>query len=255
MISECSIPNRISHFSDEEIVRLKKCPLPRHVAIIMDGNRRWAQKHCLGKMGGHWAGAHVLTQIVEAASDLDIKTLTVFAFSTENWERSPEEVNTLLKIFETYLEENCKNMIDHGIRFHVIGDLTPFSERFKKIIEKTGKDTQQGRGIDFVIALNYGGRDEICRVVKKIVNEMEAGRMSKEGIDEKSIARFVDTADFGDPDLLIRTSGERRISNFLLWQLAYAEVYVTETLWPDFTPRDLLIAVLDFQTRQRRNGK
>ncbi len=255
MTSQCSVAYTPPFFSEEQMKLLAKHPVPRHVAIIMDGNRRWAKTHRLSTMGGHWAGALVLTRIIEAASDLGIQVLTVFAFSTENWERSPEEVETLMRIFEAYLEENCKKMIDHGVRFHVIGDVNPFPASLKKKIESTRQATQAGCGINLVVALNYGGRDEICRVVKKIVDEMEAGRMKSEGIDENKIASLFDTAPFGDPDLLIRTSGEMRISNFLLWQMAYAEVHVTETLWPDFTPNDLFKALLDFQTRQRRNGR
>lgn len=256
MISESPVlQTKKLHFSDEQLTQLAECPLPHHVAIIMDGNRRWSEKYALTKLGGHWRGAHVLTQIVEAAADLGIRVLTVFAFSTENWKRSPEEVESLLKIFESYLKENCQKMVVQGVRFHVIGDITPLPASLKKTIERTCLMTSKGERIDFVVALNYGGRDEICRIVKKIVAEVESGKLSKNDINENCITSFSDTSSFGDPDLLIRTSGERRISNFLLWQLAYTEVYITETLWPEFTPFDLFIAVLDFQNRQRRNGK
>lgn len=255
MITNCHITQRSAHYSDEDIASIAAGPLPRHVAIIMDGNRRWSEKKTLGKMRGHWAGAHVLTKIVESASDLGIQVLTVFAFSTENWERTPEEITTLLKIFETYLNENRSKMVKNGIRFHVIGNLAPFSEKLKKTIETTRVATQKGENIDFVVALNYGGRDEICRVMKKVIDAVEIKALSKEGINENTITPFFDTFPFGDPDLLIRTSGEKRISNFLLWQMAYAEIYISETLWPDFTPHDFLKAVLDFQKRQRRNGK
>ena len=247
------------HYTNEEIAAVAENPLPEHVAIIMDGNRRWAKKEFLNAsrpyFAGHQAGAQVLTKIVEAASNLGIKVLTVFAFSTENWERSPEEVATLLQIIQTYLDNQRQKMVDEGVRFHVIGDVTPFSLRLKKIIEETIQATAHGTGIDFVVALNYGGRDEIRRVLQKVVKEVLAGTLSQEEMTEERLAQYLDTAPFGDPDLLIRTSGERRISNFLLWQSAYAEVYVTDTLWPDFTPRDLFLAVLDFQKRQRRIGK
>lgn len=233
--------------------------MPRHIAIIMDGNRRWMRKQFLGKetnpLGGHWAGAETLTKVVEAACDLGIKVLTVFGFSTENWGRSPEEVTTLLKIFETYLENNRQKMVKQGVRLHVIGEISPFPPELKKAIDLTCQVTEGGRELDFVIALNYGGRDEMRRVMQKLAEELLSGRLDKEQITEKSIAQYLDTAPFGDPDLLVRTSGERRISNFLLWQLAYTEVYITETLWPDFSEKDLLKAVLDFQKRQRRRGK
>jgi undecaprenyl diphosphate synthase len=249
----------LMHFSNEELSLALERPLPRHVAIIMDGNRRWMEKQFLGKatnpLGGHWAGAETLTKIVEAASDLGLKILTVFGFSTENWGRSQEEIDTLLLILETYLENNRQKMVDEGVRFHAIGDLTPFSENLKNTIEMTTQATERGSGIHFVVALNYGGRDEMLRVLMRLSEEMISGKLSREGVSEEIISKYLDTAPYGDPDLLIRTSGERRISNFLLWQLAYTEIYVTETLWPDFTARDLLKAVLDFQRRQRRRGK
>lgn len=245
-------------FSKEEFEDLRSRPVPRHVAIIMDGNRRWVKKQLSGAMhlhGGHWAGANTLTTIVEAASELGIKVLTVYGFSTENWGRSSEEVEALLEILHSYLELNCQKMVDQNIRFHPIGDLSPFSIELQRTIKETSLATERGKGMDFVIALNYGGRDEIRRAIQKIVGKVMEGTFTKEAISEETIASHLDTAPFGDPDLLIRTSGEKRISNFLLWQLAYAEVYLTETLWPDFTPRELLKAVLDFQQRQRRIGK
>ncbi len=259
MSSACFTTPKLTHFLDEEIRIAHENPLPRHVAIIMDGNRRWMKKQSsdasLNLLDGHWKGADVLSQMVEAASDLGIKVLTVFGFSTENWGRSPDEVATLLLILQTYLENQRQSMIDQGVRFHVIGDLTPFSDGLKNTIETTRLATENGYGIDFVVALNYGGRSEMCRVMQKLADDLLSGTLSKNEITEEKVAQHLDTAPFGDPDLLIRTSGEQRVSNFLLWQLAYAEVYITETLWPDFTPRDLLKAVLDFQKRQRRIGK
>jgi undecaprenyl diphosphate synthase len=252
----CSSLRKSLYYTEEELSSVWERPLPHHVAIIMDGNRRWARKQRIATpFSGHWAGASVLDSIVEAACDLGIKILTVYGFSTENWGRSSEEIETLLKILRTYLEQNLQKMIEQQVRFHVIGDLTPFSEELKAIIDTTCKATAAGGKIDFVVALNYGGRDEIRRVVKKLIEEVSAGTFSEESITEEAIASRLDTAPFGDPDLLVRTSGEKRISNFLLWQLAYAELHVTETLWPAFTPRDLLNAVLDFQKRQRRKGK
>lgn len=259
MSADCSLPPKLLQFAEEELRLVTSSPLPRHVAIIMDGNRRWMKKQFFGTLlnhlGGHWAGAETLTKIVEAASDLGLKTLTVFGFSTENWGRSSEEIAALLHILETYLETNRQKMVDQGVRFHVIGDLTPFSQKLKKTIETTRAATAEGQGIDFVVALNYGGRDEIRRAMQKMFGNMLLNKLAPQDLTEETISHYLDTAPFGDPDLLIRTSGEQRISNFLLWQMAYTEVYMTETLWPDFTPRDLLKAVLDFQKRQRRKGK
>ncbi len=260
MSLDCHTSHKSLHYSDEQLSLASLHALPRHVAVIMDGNRRWAHRQQgtdknISPLGGHWAGANVLTQIVEAASDIGIKILTVYGFSTENWGRSPEEVDTLLQILGCYLESNRQKMVTQGVRFHVIGDLTPFPDSLKQTIEGTKRATEGGKRIDFVIALNYGGRDEMRRAMLKIADDMAKGSLAKQQITEEVISGYLDTAPFGDPDLLIRTSGEKRLSNFLLWQLAYAEVYMTETLWPDFTSRDLLNAVLDFQKRQRRIGK
>ncbi len=243
-------------YSVDELDLAASRPLPGHVAIIMDGNRRWArQQKGASLLSGHWAGANRLIQILEASSDLGIKTLTVYGFSTENWGRTPAEVEMLLQILYSFLESNRQRMVEQNVRFHAIGDLKPFSSDLKKCIENTCRATEGNRKIDFVIALNYGGRDEMRRVMVKIAEDVKEGKLRPDTISEKIISNYMDTAPFGDPDLLIRTSGEKRISNFLLWQLAYTEVYMTEILWPDFTPRDLLEAVIDFQKRQRRIGR
>lgn len=226
--------------------------VPRHVAIIPDGNRRWAQaQSTFNLMKGHWAGASIVTPIVEAAADLGIKVMTIYSFSTENWNRPSHEVETLMTIFETYLRENRQRMVEKGVRLGTIGDLTPFPQKVKDEIEKTRAATGGGERIDLVLAMNYGGRDEMRRAIRAIVE----AKLSHEEITEETISRYLDTSPYGDPDLLIRTSGEQRISNFLLWQLAYTEVYVTDLLWPDFTPRDLFDAVVDFQKRTRRLGR
>jgi undecaprenyl diphosphate synthase len=260
MSLDCHTALKSLHFSDEQLNLASGQPIPRHVAIIMDGNRRWArrgQDECknISVLNGHWVGANVLTQVVEAAADIGIKILTVYGFSTENWGRSSEEVDSLLQILCCYLENNRQKMVTQGVRFHPIGDLTPFSESLKQTIESTVKATARGKKVDLVIALNYGGRDELCRAFLKMVEDLSQGKLRKDQITEDRVSYYLDTAPFGDPDLLIRTSGEKRLSNFLLWQLAYTEVYMTEVLWPDFTPRDLLNAVIDFQKRQRRIGK
>lgn len=233
-----------------------KADVPRHVAIIPDGNRRWAKKQSLKDlMRGHWAGASNLTKIVEAASDMGIKVLTVYSFSTENWQRPKIETNTLFNIFERYLRENRPKMVSEGVRFHTIGDLSPFPDKLKKEIATSREQTANGTTLDLVLAMNYGARDEIKRAMISMGRAVQKGELDPRKICEKMIASHLDTHPFGDPDLLIRTSGELRVSNFLLWQLAYTEMYVTDVLWPDFTSRDLLDAVLDFQKRNRRLGK
>jgi undecaprenyl diphosphate synthase len=250
--------SKSAFFSPEELASLQNHALPYHVAMIMDGNRRWAKKNGFLKtphpLSGHWAGAANLIRIVEAASELGIKVLTVFGFSTENWARSPQEIETLLKIFENYLREQRLRMVENGICFDVIGDLSPFSENIKEEIEKTREATKWGEKIDLIIAVNYGGRDEIKRALQKIALHLLSGELKIEQLSEEMISSALDTAEIRDPDLLIRTSGEMRISNFLLWQIAYAEVYVTDVFWPDFTPHDLLAAVREFQKRERRKG-
>lgn len=243
-------------YTDEELFAVQRLPIPEHIAIIPDGNRRWAKRQsAFNLMKGHWAGASIVTTILEAASDLGVKVLTVYSFSTENWQRPEAEIQTLFTIFKTYLRENREKMIEMGVRFGTIGNLDPFPKSVKEEIEKTRQATSRGTTIDLVLAMNYGARDEMRRALVSMVGAIERGDLNKEQITEEVINGYLDTAPYCDPELLIRTSGERRISNFLLWQLAYTEVYVTDVLWPDFTPRDLLGAVLDFQKRTRRLGR
>ncbi len=254
MSLECATPS--AFYSNEELAIVQQHPVPKHIAIIPDGNRRWAKKQsAFNLMKGHWAGASILTTIVEAASDLGVEALTVYSFSTENWLRPKQEVQTLFSVFETFLRKNRSKMVGLGVRLGTIGNLAPFPDSLKEEIEKTREATADGKTIDLVLAMNYGARDEMRRALVSMVGAMERGDLEKELITEEVIADYLDTARYIDPELLIRTSGEQRISNFLLWQLAYTEVYVTDVLWPDFTPRDLLDAVLDFQKRIRRLGK
>ena len=244
------------YYTDEELREAAKLPVPSHIAVIPDGNRRWAKKQStLSLMKGHWAGASVVTSIVEAASDLGVKTLTIYAFSTENWSRPALEVKTLMEVFAHFLRENRERMREKGVRFTTIGDLTPFPPKIREEIALTKEMTALGEKIELVLAMNYGARDEMRRAFTSMATDLEEGRLAKEQISEKVITRYLDTASYKDPELLIRTSGEQRISNFLLWQMAYTEVFVTDVLWPDFTPRDLFGAVLDFQKRHRRLGK
>lgn len=246
-------PEKGEYFTEEELLLIHENPLPRHVAIIMDGNRRWAEKN--NSLRGHFAGAEIIFDIVSAATELNIRTLTLFGFSTENWHRSEEEVSTLLYIIENYLKKHREKMIQKGVQFHAIGDLAPFPESVKREIEKTTIATQEQGTIDLVVALNYGGRDDLRRAIKKISHKIAQGQLRESEVTEELVTSYLDTAPFGDPDLLIRTGGEERVSNFLLWQLAYTELYVTDTYWPDFAPRDLLAAIRNYQQRQRRKGR
>lgn len=241
-------------FTPEELSLLDPQKIPQHIAIIMDGNRRWAKQQALPPMMGHWEGAEVLTDVVNAASDLGVKTLTVYAFSTENWTRPGSEVEALMNIFELYLNRKRDLMVRDGIKLQAIGDLVRLPERVREAYVLTKKATEKCDKINLVLAINYGGRDEIRRMVAKILDQHDRQKISSLELTEEFIARHLDTAPFGDPDLLIRTSGEFRVSNFLLWQISYAEIYSTEVLWPDFSPKQLFEAILAFQRRARRKG-
>lgn len=228
--------------------------IPEHVAIIMDGNRRWAHQRGLTTGAGHWKGAENLTKIVEAASHLGIKTLTVYAFSTENWGRSESEVHSLLELFRVYLQRMRTKMVEQGVKICSIGDLSPFPKGVLEELEITKEATKNCDKIQLVLALNYGGRDDLKRAILKMIDDVEDGSLKKDEISEDVLGSYLDTALIGDPQLLIRTSGEKRVSNFLLWQISYAEVYLTDTLWPDFTEQHLAEAVLEYQKRGRRLG-
>ena len=242
-------------YTAEELASVKGPYFPEHVAVIMDGNRRWAKKRGLPMVAGHWRGAENLAHIAQAAGELGIKVLTVFAFSTENWKRSPLEIRALMKIFKAYLVRERAVMVAEGIRLNVIGDIRKFPEDIQKSLNETIESTKEGENLELVVALNYGGRDEICRAVHQIVDDCFAKKINPESISEETIASYLDTAKWKDPDLLIRPSGESRLSNFLLWQIAYSEVILTKTYWPDFNEHDLLSAVVEYQQRELRLGK
>jgi undecaprenyl diphosphate synthase len=240
---------------EREIVdRLAQESLPRHVAIIMDGNGRWARQRGLPRVEGHRAGIRAVRESVEAAARLELEALTLYAFSTENWKRPRWEVRTLMALLKEYLAKELRTMIDNNVRFRPvgrIGELEPaIQEGLARAVEATGGNT----GLVFQIALNYSGRTEIVDVVRAGVAQAREGTLLAENVDEAWVATHLATAGVPDPDLLIRTSGELRISNFLLWQIAYAELHFTPVLWPDFTTRDLLLAVADFARRERRYG-
>lgn len=228
--------------------------VPKHVAIIMDGNRRWAKKKFLPIIEGHRRGAEALTNIIKVASGLGVKVLTVYAFSTENWSRPHYEVTILLDLLKFYLMKERKNMIKNGIRLESIGDLTPFPDDLKKTLVEAKAATSEGDKIQLVLALNYGGRDDLKRAMVGISEDFQAGKLQKGDLTEALISSRLDTMPFGDPDLMIRSGGEKRVSNFLLWQISYSEVFLTDVLWPDFGEADFLQAVLEYQKRDRRLG-
>lgn len=228
--------------------------VPHHVAIIMDGNRRWAKQQGLPSIVGHWKGAETLTNIVRAAKKIGIKVLTVYAFSTENWGRSSEEIEALMDLFKAYLRDQREPMLLDGVRLSAIGDLTKMPADVVREFEISKTHTQDCKKIDLVLAFNYGGRDDIRRAVVAMMGDLQNGILAKEDVTEQMIGRYLDTARWPDPEILIRTSGEKRQSNFLLWQLSYSEFYHTDVLWPDFDEQELLKAVNEFQKRQRRLG-
>ncbi|HEX4839315.1 MAG TPA: polyprenyl diphosphate synthase [Rhabdochlamydiaceae bacterium] len=240
--------------AEQEELKLDPQRIPNHIAIIMDGNRRWAKRKGVPAMVGHWNGAEALSRIVENAASLGVKVLTVFAFSTENWKRPDEEVDSLMRLFQMYLSGNKDRMIREGVRLATIGDLRRLSADVKQTLADVKKVTAGGDRIDLVLAINYGARDNIRRAMASIVEDCISGRINKEDISEALISRYLDTAPWKDPQLLIRTSGEQRVSNFLLWEISYAEVYITETLWPDFNEQELIKAIAEYQKRERRIG-
>lgn len=228
--------------------------IPQHVAIIMDGNGRWAKKRLLPRNMGHKAGAKVVEQICEDAYNLGIKYLTVYAFSTENWKRSVTEVTGIMNLLRNYLKDCIERASKNNMRVRIIGDRSALDEDIVERIDELEKKTACYDGLNFTIALNYGGRDELVRAVSKIAADAENGIISDSDIDEELIGSYLDTKELPDPDLLIRTSGELRISNFLIWQLAYTEFYFTDVLWPDFDVEELKRAVRYYNGRERRYG-
>ena len=224
--------------------------LPRHVAIIMDGNGRWAGKRHLPRVEGHRAGIDAVRAVVETSARLGLDVLTLYAFSVENWKRPAAEISTLMMLLKRYLRSELSTLLDNNIRFNVIGRAEELAPDVLQELRAGEMKTAKNTGMIFNIALNYGGRTEIVDAVKRAI---EAG-MTAEALDERSFGELLYTGKQPDPDLLIRTSGEMRVSNFLLWQIAYAEIYVTDTLWPDFRCRHLLDAILAYQKRDRRYG-
>ncbi len=228
--------------------------IPRHVAIIMDGNGRWAKKKHMPRTYGHAQGAKVLEQTLENCDALGIRYLTVYAFSTENWARPLEEVQVIMNLFRKYLINSVEKCMKNNVRCRVIGERSKLSPDIADAIRNLEEKTASNTGITFIIAINYGGRDELLRAVRRIGSDVKNGVTDPGSITEDTISRNLDTSEFPDPDLLIRTSGEERLSNFLLWQLAYAEFYFTDTPWPDFDMEELLKAIRVYTSRDRRYG-
>lgn len=229
--------------------------LPQHVAVIMDGNGRWAKRQGLPRIMGHRRGVDTLKNLLRCCKDWGIKALTAYAFSTENWGRPLAEVEFLMTLFERVLRRELAEMVDEGVQIHFVGALDSLPLTLQKEIDRAVQATAHNQTIQFVVATNYGGRREIIHACRAIAQKVQAGELQIDDVDEASFERHLYTAGICDPDLLIRTSGEMRISNFLLWQMAYAELYVTDTLWPDFDRDAFHQALIDYQQRHRRFGR
>ena len=228
--------------------------IPQHVAIILDGNGRWAKAKGMPRNYGHAQGSKNVEKICEEAWRMGIKYLTVYAFSTENWNRPKEEVNALMKLLRNYMKTCLKTAAKNDMKVRVIGDITKLDEDIQKRILELEEATKNNGGLNFQIAINYGSRDEITRAVRTLAEDVKEGKLMPEEVNEACIERYLDTHDIPDPDLLIRTSGEQRLSNYLLWQLAYTEFYFTDVPWPDFSKQELEKAIEQYNRRDRRYG-
>jgi undecaprenyl diphosphate synthase len=236
------------------LIKVDKGRLPRHIAIVMDGNGRWAQQRFLPRNAGHRAGVVAVDDVVTAARKLGISCLTLYALSTENWSRPRQEIRALMGILRIYLRKELKRMVRENIRFNTIGRLGDLPEAVQDLLQETSEQTRNNDGMIFTLALSYGGRTEIITAVQQITQAVQAGEMRPEEITPEMFSDYLYTAGMPDPDLLIRTGGELRLSNFLLWQTPYTELYFTEVLWPDFRGDDLLRSIIDYQQRERRFG-
>ena len=230
-------------------------PIPRHVAIIMDGNGRWANERRLPRPFGHRAGMKAVREAVEGAIDAGVAVLTLFAFSDENWNRPAPEISALMDLLEEYIAKEVAELKGQGVRVHVLGDRDRLTPGGRAAVERVERETAGGQKLSLNLCISYSSRGEIAQAARLLAEEVLKGTKQLEDIDEEAIRAKLYTAPWGDPDLLIRTSGEQRLSNFLLWQLAYTELYITPVLWPDFNRRTLLDAILDYQRRERRFGK
>ncbi|MBV7503738.1 isoprenyl transferase [Bacillus sp. sid0103] len=237
-----------------KIDEIKKLPVPEHVAIIMDGNGRWAKKRALPRIAGHHEGMKVVRKTTKLANELGIKTLTLYAFSTENWKRPKNEVEFIMSLPDEFLGTFLPDLIAENVQVRMMGYKDQLPVHTMRAIEKAIEDTKNNDGLVLNFALNYGSRAEILDAVKKVLNDSKSGKLKETDLDEKVFSSYLMTGNFSDPDLLIRTSGEIRLSNFMLWQLAYSEFWFTDVLWPDFSEEHLLEAIETYQKRQRRFG-
>ena len=237
-----------------ENIDLSTLNIPEHVAIILDGNGRWAKNKHMPRTYGHTVGSKVVERTVEDASDIGIKYLTVYVFSTENWKRSQDEVSMLFSLIERYLRSLIKKSKKNNVRCRVIGRRDNMSSSMLQVIEKLEEETKDNTGLTFTLAINYGGRDEITRAVQGIAQDVKDGKLNAEDITESTISDYLDTSGMPDPDLLIRTGGDERLSNYLPWQLTYTEFYFTDVLWPDFNKKELIKAIEYYNGRDRRFG-
>src|SRR6187401_296113 len=239
----------------ELLSHVDKTRLPRHIAIIMDGNGRWAKEQGQDRLFGHLHGVESVRNIVEGCAELGVEYLTLYAFSTENWDRPEYEVVGLMELLVSTIHNEVESLHKNHIRLHVIGDMNMLPDYAKKELEEALAHTENNTGLNLVMALSYSGRWELLNAVKSIAHEVKQGNLNVEEIDQDTLQKFLCTSDFPDPELMIRTSGEFRISNFLLYQLAYAELYFTNVRWPDFRKENLYEAIVDYQNRERRFGK
>ncbi len=246
-----------SSASDEQVEELlkKSGEIPKHIAIIMDGNGRWAKKRGLPRVAGHKRGVDTVKEIVEACAEIGVKFLTLYTFSTENWKRPKDEVSTLMRLLLNSLRDRVNELNDNDIRLTTIGNIDALPAAVRKQLEFDIERTKNNKKMVLNLALSYSGRWELLEAIKQITDSAVQGKIKSEDIDEKIVSSFLTTKDIPDPDLVIRTSGEFRVSNFLLWQIAYSEFIITETLWPDFSKFDLYDAIKIFQKRERRFGK
>ena len=237
--------------SEDKILKIIKDTNLEHIAIIMDGNRRWAKEHFLPSMMGHKKGVDALKKITRACDDFGVKYLTLYAFSTENWNRKKEEVDFLMDLLATTLKSELDELNQNNVKMNFIGGLSALNQNLQDILEKSIEVTKNNTGVVLTVAINYGARDEIIHAIKNIIKD---GKKEDE-ITQELVSNYLYTKNIPDPDLLIRTSGEKRISNYLLWQIAYSEIYVTDTYWPEFDKEKLAQAIIEFGLRQRRWGK
>jgi len=237
------------------LAELDTSKLPAHIAIIMDGNGRWAKKRLLNRISGHEKGSDTVRTVVRTCREIGVPYLTLYAFSTENWQRPQFEVEALMTLLKKFLESEQNEMVENNIRLRVIGQVDRLPEKVQEVLHQTMKATRDNTAMTLILALSYGGRAEIVRMVQEVVNKIRHGEVDPDSITAEMVADHLYTRDIPDPDLLIRTSGEMRISNFLLWQIAYTEIFVTPTLWPDFSRDELLQILKDYQSRERRFGQ